>query len=54
MFFIKTLLNVDQIHSYLLQLKLNLRVGPNTYCKNTVYGFKNILCTISLAIVLYG
>ena len=28
MVFIKTLMNVDQIHCYLLQLKLNLLIGP--------------------------
>ena len=29
-FFIKTLMNVDKIYSYLLKLKLNLRIGPNS------------------------
>ena len=27
MFFIKALMNVDQIYSYLLKLKLSLRIG---------------------------
>ena len=41
--FIKTLMNVDQIYSYLLKLKLNLRIGPNSNKKkNTFYGYKNI------------
>ena len=35
--FIKTLMNVDQIYSYLLKLKFNLRTGPNSiYIKNTL------------------
>ena len=29
-FFIKTLMNVDQIYSILLKLKLNLRIGPTS------------------------
>ena len=41
MVFIKTLTNVDQIYSYLLKLKLNLRIGPNSKYKNTFYGYKN-------------
>ena len=35
---VKTFMNVDQIYSYLLKLKLNLNVGPNSYYKNTLYG----------------
>ena len=34
--FNKTLMNVDQIYSYLLKLKLNLRIGPNSNYKNTL------------------
>ena len=34
-------MNVDQIYSYLLKLKLNLRKGPNSNYKNTFYGYKN-------------
>ena len=30
MFFIKTLMNVDQIYSCLLKLKLNFCIGPNS------------------------
>ena len=41
MFFIKTLMNADQIYSYLLKLKLNLRIGPNSNYKSTYYGYKN-------------
>ena len=41
MFFIETLMNVDQIYSYLLKLKLNLRIGPNSNYKNTFHGYKN-------------
>ena len=41
MVFIKILMNVDQIYSYLLKLKLNLRIGPNSNYKNTSYGYKN-------------
>ena len=41
-FFIKTLMNVDQIYSWLLKLKVNFRIGPNSnyYRKNTLYGCK--------------
>ena len=39
--FIKTLMNVDKIYSYLLKLKLNLRIGPNSNYKQSFYGFKN-------------
>ena len=38
-FFIKTLMNVDQIYSYFLKLKLNLRIGPNSNYKNTFCGY---------------
>ena len=31
-FFIKTLMNVDQINSCLLKLKVNFRIGPNSNC----------------------
>ena len=42
MVFIKTLMNVDQIYSYLLKLKFNLRTGANSkYKKKTFYGYKN-------------
>ena len=35
-------MNVDQIYSCLLKLKLNLPIGPNNnYNKNTFYGYKN-------------
>ena len=34
---IKTFMNVDQIYSYKLKLKLNLRIGPNS----NYYGYKN-------------
>ena len=40
MIFIKTLMNADQIYSYLLKLKLNLRLGPNSSYKRTFYGYK--------------
>ena len=33
MVFIETLMNVDQIYSYLLKLKLNIRIGPNSNYK---------------------
>ena len=29
-FFIETLVNVDQIYSCLLKLKVNFRIGPNS------------------------
>ena len=38
---IKTLVNADQIYSYLLKLKLNLLLGLNSNYKNTFYGYKN-------------
>ena len=41
LFFIKTLMYVDQIYSYLLKLKLNVLMGPNSNYKNTFYGYKN-------------
>ena len=41
MIFIKTLMNTDQIYYYLLNLKLNLRIGPNSNYKNNFYGYKN-------------
>ena len=40
-FFIKTLMGVDQIYSYLLKLEFNLRIGPNSNYKKTFYGYKN-------------
>ena len=40
-FFIETLMNVDQLYFYLLKLKLNLRIGPNSNDKNTLYGYKS-------------
>ena len=36
MVFIKTLMNADQIYSYLLKMKLNLRIGPNSNYKKTL------------------
>ena len=33
MYFDKTLMNVDHIYSYLLKLKLNLRIGSNSNYK---------------------
>ena len=42
MVFITTLMNVDQLYSYMLKLKLNLRIGPNSnYRKKTFYGYKS-------------
>ena len=42
MVFIETLMNAGQIYSYLLKMKLNLRIiGPNSKYKNTFYGYKN-------------
>ena len=43
MLFIKTLMNVDQIYSYLLKLKLILRIGPNSNYikKHNFYGYKH-------------
>ena len=42
LFFIKTVLNVDQIYSCLLKLKFNFRIGPIiNYKKKTFYGYKN-------------
>ena len=35
MVFIKTLMNVDQIYSYLLKLKLNVHIGLNSNYKKT-------------------
>ena len=35
------MMNVDQIYSYLLKLKLNLLLGPNSNYKNTFYGSEN-------------
>ena len=36
-FFIKTLISIDQIYSYLFKLKYNLRTGPNSnYTKKTL------------------
>ena len=41
MLFIKTLMTADQIYSFLLKLKLKLRIGPNSnYKKNTFDGYK--------------
>ena len=40
MVFIKTLMNVDQIYSYLLIMNLNLCFGPNSNY-NTFNGCKN-------------
>ena len=40
MFFIKTLMNVDQIYCYLLKMKLSLLIGHNSNF-NTFYGYKN-------------
>ena len=40
MVFIKTMMNEDQIYSYLLKLK-NCHIGPNNNYKNTFYGYKN-------------
>ena len=35
-------MNVDQIYSCLLKLKLNFCIGPNSnYKQNTFYGYKN-------------
>ena len=34
MIFIKTLMNADQIMSYVFKLKLNLRIGPNSNDKS--------------------
>ena len=40
-FFIKTLMNVDQIYSCLLKLNVNFCIGPNSnYLKKTLYGYK--------------
>ena len=37
LFFIKTLMNVDQIYSCLLKLKVNFHIGPNSnYLKKTL------------------
>ena len=44
---IKTLMNVDQIYFYLLKLKLNLRIRPNSNYKNTFYGYTNNAFTLS-------
>ena len=33
MLFIKTLMTADQIYSFLLKLKLKLRIGPNSNYK---------------------
>ena len=33
--FIKTLMNYNQIYTYLMKLKLNLRIGPNRIIKKT-------------------
>ena len=38
--FIKTLMNVDQIYSYFLKVKLKLCIGPYSNY-NTLYGCKN-------------
>ena len=40
MIFIKALMNADKIYSYLLKLKINLRLGPNSNYKNSFYGYK--------------
>ena len=40
MVFIKTLMDVDQICSYLLKQKLTLCIGPKSNYKNTIYGYK--------------
>ena len=46
-FFIKTLMNVDQIYSCLLKLKVNFRIGSNSnYKKNTLYGYKSNAFTL--------
>ena len=39
--FINTLMNDDQIYSYLLKLKLALHIESNSNYKNTFYGYKN-------------
>ena len=46
MLFIQTLMNVYQIYSYLLKMKLNLHKGPNSNY-NTFYGYKVIAYTLS-------
>ena len=46
--FIKTLMNIDQIYSYLLKLKLNLRIKPNSNYKNTFCGYKNKMLSLGL------
>ena len=43
MVFIKTLMNADQIYSYLLKLKLNLRIGPISNYKDTYYGYTKMI-----------
>ena len=49
MVFIKTLMNVDQIYSYSLKLKLNLRIEPNSNCKNAFYGYENKCLNFTLS-----
>ena len=41
MFFIKTLMHADQIYTNLMELKLNLHIGPSCIVKKTFYGYKN-------------
>ena len=41
MIFIKTLMNAYHIYSYLLEIKLNLRRGPNSNYKKHFYCYKN-------------
>ena len=52
MIFIKTLMNADRIYTYLMKLKLNLRIGPNSNCEKTLYGYKINVFTLSKNLAL--
>ena len=41
MIYIDSLMNADQIYTYLMKLKLNLHIGSNSNYKKTLYGYKN-------------
>ena len=41
MMYIDSLMNADQIYTYLMKLKLNLHIGSNSNYKKILYGYKN-------------
>ena len=49
MIFRKTLMNSDQIYTFLMYLKLNLGIGPNSNCnKEFLYSYNNLMVSLCL------